>query len=218
MTRERVRGHGRRGGKRVFIFGEDGNDAKALGELVVALNSDVRGRLEHRMKPLLLAKGAPEDAVKHRAGKLAAFLRSEEARGKTPAAVFIHEDADGYPPEDETRELRLRDAAKRAGLAIEPVVPAWELEAWWFLFPRAVAEAFPSWELLPDPNGKRVDHTQNAKEALIKATGKLGRRRYTEADAPSIARAVRELGLAEQPAGRAGAYDRFRERVRDIAV
>jgi hypothetical protein len=89
------------------------------------------------------------------------------------------------------------------------VVPAWETEAWFFLFPDAVSKAFPSWNKLTAATG-RVDQRQNAKEAFRDATTpKKAKRRYSESDGPAIAAKIAELGLARSPTGRSDAYDRF---------
>ena len=182
----------------MFVFAEDRNDAKALEELISALCPQAKGRVERRTRPLILAKGAQRDALRRRAAKLAATLQVEAARGKPAACVFVHEDADAHPPADAQRVKVLTDAARQQGLRICPVVPAWEMESWWFLFPSAVAAAFPTWKQLPQSAGRDVDRLKDAKEALKRATGRRGERRYSEADAPRIAAEVRRLGEAQR--------------------
>jgi hypothetical protein len=210
MSRVRRASTGASNQKRVFIFAEDRNDAKALQELITALCPSADGSVERRIKPLLLAKGASPGALQRRAARLAAHMRAESARGKRATCIFLHEDADAHPPADRERSSQLYQAARAAGIDLCPVVPAWEMEAWWFLFPAAVASAFPSWRPLPSAPHKAVDRTKDAKEALRRATGPRGTRRYSEADAPRIASEVRRLGLAERPTGHADAYVRFR--------
>lgn len=197
---------------RVLVFGEGDSDREAIRELIVALCAAADGRVEKRMKPLLLVKNASAPNLSVRAQKLAATVRADQAARGPVACVFVHEDADDLAPTDERRAAAMREATLAAGLEVCPVVPAWELEAWWFLFPDAVASAFPSWSRLPSKPQRQVDRIRNAKEAFRNATTpRRARRRYTESDGIDIARAVRQLDLANRPVGRADAYDRFRQ-------
>jgi hypothetical protein len=100
------------------------------------------------------------------------------------------------------------------------VVPAWEIEAWWFLWPEAVAAVNASWDSLDGYRGRRTGLIANAKEELQRAltrsfdaAKKQRVRTYSESDAPSIARQVRERGLADAPAGRSDSWERFRTSV-----
>ena len=62
---------------------------------------------------------------------------------------------------------------------------------------------------------------QNSKRKgrLIRSLRPQGRapryRDYRESDAPMIARIVRELGIAGEPAAKSASYERFRERVKE---
>jgi hypothetical protein len=194
---------------RVLVFGEDENDREILKELIVAICPALGGKVEKRRKPLIMAKGANKTQLSHRARKLAAVVRAEEARGPI-AGVFVHEDADDVAPADEKREQQMVEACAKHCLKIYAVVPAWEIEAWFFLFPEAVSSAFPSWKPLPRLVGARVDLRRDAKERFRDSTtGRRAGRRYRESDGPLVARKIAELGIARSPLGVSAAYVRF---------
>jgi hypothetical protein len=166
------------------------------------------GRVAKRKKPLLLAKGATTGGLDARAKKLAATIRAEIAI-RPVACVFVHEDADDYAPADKARAESMEAAAAKHGATVCAVVPAWETEAWFFMFADAVAEAFPSWIRLKPVVG-RVDNRKDAKEAFRNATTpRSARRRYREHDGPKIAAKIAERGEARSPVGRSDAYERF---------
>jgi hypothetical protein len=79
------------------------------------------------------------------------------------------------------------------------VTPAWEIEAWWLVFPDAVVGVVDGWREPRDWIGKDVGKVENAKEALTKAVRPIGGRRktrdYHEADSIEIARNVVSLNL-----------------------
>lgn len=193
---------------RVLVFGEDDNDREILRILILALCPALAGRVDKRKRPLLLAKGAQIGALDARAEKLAAAVRADAAI-RPVGCVFVHEDADDYAPADLARATAMEAAASKHGVDICAVVPAWEMEAWFFLFPEAVAEAFPSWQTLKPATGN-VDRRQHAKEAFRDATTpKKAKRRYEGSDGPAIARKIAESGCVRKPTGKADAFDRF---------
>lgn len=192
----------------VALFAEDPTDYLAIEQLIVALCPSAAGRVVKRRRPLLLAKGAQAAALQKRAAQLAATVRQIEISDGPVTCVFVHEDADAVTPADARRSAEMRAAAHAADVEICPVVPAWELEAWWFLFPDAVAAAFPSWKKLT-PRAT-VDRITDAKEKFRDATtDRRTRRRYREADGQAIAGKVRALGLARAPMGTCASYTRF---------
>jgi hypothetical protein len=199
---------------RILVYGEDENDRDIIRELIVAICPSAAGRVEKRRRPPMFVKGGSSTNLAHRAQKFAAAVRADESANGPVSCVFVHEDADGLPPEDEVRGRQMRDACANEGLDVIPVVPAWEIEAWFFLFPAAVARGFPSWRRLPERPGARVDFIENAKERFRALTAPPGgKRRYVESDGRRIASCIRELGLADSPVGEAAAFTRFREDV-----
>jgi hypothetical protein len=79
------------------------------------------------------------------------------------------------------------------------VTPAWEIEAWWLVFPDAVVAVVDGWREPKDWLGKDVGKLENAKEALAKSVRPTGGRRkprdYHEADSIEIANIVVKLNL-----------------------
>jgi hypothetical protein len=107
------------------------------------------------------------------------------------------------------------------------VVPAWELEAWWFMWPDAVQAVRPkSWRAPDDHLGKRVGLIKDAKEELrrkvvpkdLKPEKRKSFPHYQESDSPAIARQVREKKLARKPGAKSDSYSRFMSSVDQCEV
>lgn len=202
----------------VLAFGESLNDTRALRELVAALRPDLPP-VEPRQPPIILRKGTRPETKHGMADKIAAIVRAEEVTRKV-VAVLAHRDLDAKEPRDDAsaphdNEADLHhaiSAALPAGCAVIPVVPAWEMEAWWFLWPDQVAAHRRSWRKLPPLDNPRVDRIANAKEALKDALRPRSRKYvpvFAESDGPRIAALVREAGTARAPRGVAVAYQRL---------
>lgn len=87
------------------------------------------------------------------------------------------------------------------------VVPVQMMEAWWLLFPDATESVAPrAWRQVLPRRGRDVEMQDDPKQELRRLTAPTGRE-YTEADAPSIARAVRDT--RPSAAGRSASYDRL---------
>jgi hypothetical protein len=99
--------------------------------------------------------------------------------------------------------------------------PAWELEAWWFLWPDAVGSLHQTWQAPTAYVGREVGLVRNAKEELQRqllpaSSGERRRKHsYRESDAPLVARKIRELGIADEPRGVSRSYQRFQDSVRE---
>lgn len=203
----------------MLVFGEDQNDRQAICELISALAPDLDATPEPRRHPLVLIKDAPLDQVSERARRVADVVNAERAIADI-TCVFAHEDCDAVEPAHEAVCDRIEEALARAGCEAHAVVPAWELEAWWFLWPEAVNAVNRSWASLDPYRGRAVGMIQNAKEelqaALRRGFSRAQRNRirtYQESDAPAIAREVRLRGDANRLAATSQSYDRFRASV-----
>jgi hypothetical protein len=212
------RAHGRQRAARILIYGESTNDTAALRELVAALRPELAGRLKPLRQPLVLIKNANANEIPARARKIAASVKAEMTLGPV-CGVIAHEDCDDVEPADADVATKIESAlTAQLPVAVHAVVPAWELEAWWFLWPDAVVAFQPSWRRPDDYVGKRVGLVKNAKEELgrkIKPRGKGARRvrPYAEKDSVSIAAKVREMDLANSPQATSHSYERFRARL-----
>lgn len=133
-------------------------------------------------------------------------------------AVIAHKDCDDFEPAHVKLAAAIERAMRAEGVP-EPIActPAWEMEAWWFLWPEAVAAAFPSWRKPDDHCGREVGRIRDAKEELQKLTkppGKGGiKSGFSESDAPRIAAKVRELGVVGCPQAKSESFEAFRKAV-----
>lgn len=197
----------------VLVYGEDESDRASIKTLLEALRDDLRGCIETRRQPLVLIKNANPKDVPERAQLIAAAIKAERVKNDV-GCVFAHEDCDEVEPSHEKAAEKIEGALKNAGCDAHAVTPAWEMEAWWFLFPDAVQKANPSWRKPDDYVGKHVGMIRNAKEELKRCVkppkAKPTFRGYQESDAPKIAQQVKVLKLAESPQATSGSYARFR--------
>src|ERR1035438_419027 len=118
----------------IVIFGESENDRKALAALVQGLCPDAEVRTLRR--PLVMLKNASPGSLPKHADRIADVARAENKR-QPIRCVFAHEDADAVEPGHQEIAGRIEEALRKAGMPgkIHAVVPAWEIEAWWFLWP-----------------------------------------------------------------------------------
>ncbi|MBZ4375064.1 hypothetical protein [Corallococcus sp. AS-1-6] len=203
--------------QQVLVFGESENDTKSLKELIVALRGNLAGKVQTRREPLVLIKNARPEDVPERAKRIADAVDIGRATHDI-VCVFAHEDCDDFEPKHEGACRKIEEAMNQAGCPAHAVVPAWELEAWWFMWPAAVQAVRPkSWRAPDDYVGKDVGRIKDAKEQLQKRVvpkdNKPDKRKnfqtYQESDSPAIAQKVREMGLARKPAAKSGSYTRF---------
>ncbi len=203
--------------QQVLIFGEDENDTKSLRVLIEALRKDLVGKVQIRREPLVLIRDAKPEDVPERAKKIADAVDISRAAHDI-VCVFAHEDRDDFEPKHEETCRKIEEAMKKAGCPAHAVVPAWELEAWWFMWPDVVQAVRPkSWRAPDDHLGKEVGKLKNAKEELkkrvvpkdLKPEKRKSFQTYQESDSPAIAQQVREKGLARKPGAKSGSYTRF---------
>jgi hypothetical protein len=196
----------------ILVFGEDDNDRMALRELMLALRNDLP-KIETRRKPTILVKDLA--AAKRRAAQqtLDAQVRADAVRFDV-RLVVLHEDCDALEPAHEQRSKNIEDSLKRSGLPALAATPAWEMEAWWFLWPDAPLKVVSRWRR-PVPKNARVGLIRNVKEELRRALrppGKDRPRDYRESDAPQIAAAIRELGVIRSPEYESRSFEHFRDK------
>jgi hypothetical protein len=196
----------------VLIFGESEHDRRAIRHLVVALRPDLDGAAEERRSPLVLIKGALPATARDNAAEIAKLARAEASR-RDVLAVLAHQDCDALEPAHERVASKLEDTLRTAGCPNPiAVAPAWEIEAWWLVFPEAVAGVVDGWRSPDDWLGRDVGKVKDAKEALRRAVRPRGKgsqrgrpRDYAERDSIRIAEAIRTAGLLRS----------FREGVRE---
>lgn len=200
--------------KKVLIFGEDENDTKSLREHVAALCPELSGRIEIRRRPQIHLKQVPLEKMPGRIEKIERQLRVEGLGPDDVVCLLIHEDCDAVEPEHENVASRLETSfAKHSRYQVHAVAPAWEVEAWWLLWPQETASIRSSW-LVPDKHvNKEVGRLRNAKEELSRlvtpAKPRSGFLGYRESDSILIATAVRRAGVIRQPRAISASFDRF---------
>ncbi|NOK11131.1 hypothetical protein [Corallococcus exercitus] len=203
--------------QQMLVFGESENDTKSLKELIVALRVDLAGKVQTRRDPLVLIKNARPEDVPDRAKRIADVVDISRATHDI-VCVFAHEDCDDLEPKHEEACRKIEKAMQQADCPAHAVVPAWELEAWWFMWPAAVQAIRPkSWRAPDDYIGKDVGRIKDAKEELkkrvvpkdLKPDKRKSFQTYQESDSPAIAQAVQEKGLARKPGAKSGSYARF---------
>ncbi|GMU10803.1 hypothetical protein [Corallococcus caeni] len=203
--------------QQILVFGESENDTKSLKELILALRGDLADKVQPRRDPLVLIKNAKPEDVPERAKKIADAVDISRATHDI-VCVFAHEDCDALEPKHEEACRKIEEAMQQAGCPAHAVVPAWELEAWWFMWPDAVQAIRPkSWRAPDDYLGKEVGRLKDAKEELkkrvvpkdLKPDKRKTFQTYQESDSPAIAQKVREKGLARKPAAKSSSYTRF---------
>lgn len=143
-----------------------------------------------------------------------AAIKAEATRA-TVQYVLVHRDNDAVEPH-QPLNARLRSEVAAAGFdRVVAVTPAWAIEAWWYLWPQAVASVNVKWR----PLGRRGDHGQipNVKAALRRDLRTAGAADYRESDSVKIAAAVRKMGLLDTCVGHAPSFDAFRRAVKAIA-
>jgi hypothetical protein len=208
----------------ILIFGESDNDRAALQELFRAFRPDLEKiRVRPRRQPLVLMKkdNLPETRRKT-TDSIAALVRAE-AVSMTVKAVIAHTDCDAIEPAHESLAETI-EAELEAGGVPNPIaaIPAWEIEAWWMLFPAAIAATRPCWAKVDYAN-RHVGSIANAKEVLRRdLRPKSSRARdtcpdFAESDGIRIALKIREMSLQGQPCGKSGSFERFARKIRDLA-
>ncbi|RYZ15755.1 MAG: hypothetical protein EOO70_06085 [Myxococcaceae bacterium] len=211
------KGKARSGPSRVLVFGESENDTHALRELIEALRPDLKGRVVPIRDPVAYIRDAKPEDVPARAEQIAKVVDIQRAVHEV-SCVFVHEDEDGFEPGHEATCAKIEEALKKSGCPAHAVVPAWEMEAWWFMWPEQVRLVRPkSWRAPDDYVGKAVGRIRDVKEVLMKCVMPLKMKPekrnsfpdYRESDAPAIARQVREHGVAREPRAKSDSYARF---------
>ena len=133
----------------ILVFGEDANDTAAVKELVLALRSEP-ARVEIRRAPIVLVKGKDKARDRKNVAEIAAVVKAEQRRGRR-CVVVAHRDCDAI----ESAHVQIAAVLEQGLLAegIEQAVAAaaaWEIEAWWFLWPDAALAVNSKWRR-PEP-------------------------------------------------------------------
>jgi hypothetical protein len=199
-----------------LVFGESDNDRRAVRELILALRPELDRRVQLRERPLVLIKGVTPAKLRTRVSALRRTVQADSVRSEV-AAVVIHEDCDELEPAHERVSKEISDALSEEDYGVVPATPAFEIEAWWFLWPRALGAYRESWRAPEEYRGRQVGRISNAKEELRRAVrprrlaGSEARKfvSYEENDSPGIAAVVRRLGCVRDAEATSDSFAAF---------
>ena len=197
-----------------LAFCEDKNDADSLIELIAAIWPGAP-RITYSRKPLVLIRdAAAAEARKKNGADIAAVVRAKQVLADVKLVV-AHQDCDAVEPAHELLGAAIRTNLEAAGVPnVIAVAPAWEIEAWWFLWPDAVAAVNSRWRRL----SRKGNHgmIRDVKSRLRRDLRTTGARDYEESDSAKIASHVRTKGLIETKIGTSGSFEAFATRVRQV--
>lgn len=198
----------------VLVFGESDNDIRSVVHLIAALRPDLATSLKPRRRPLVLIKNVRPEKLPAQTQAVKDVVAA--ARVTAPVrAVVLHEDCDAVEPAHQHASAKIEKALAGIGCPAFAVTPAFEFEAWWFMWPDAARHVCSQWREPDDYRGRQVGYIVNAKEALRRALvpknvkGKKTAREYTENDSPDFAKVVASKGWAAAPRAQSGSYQRL---------
>lgn len=201
----------------ILVFGEDHNDCSAISHLVKAiLPAGKKPKVTTMRRPIILARDAAGKKRAKMSEEVAQFARGYEKAGKR-VTVVAHRDCDALEPAHVSHSAALEADLKAAGVS-SPVAacPAWEIEAWWMLFPRAISEVRPAWRKV-DYGSQNVGKIQNAKERLtrdLRPPGKPNCRDFHESDGARIAEHVaKNLSHLERTKAQSESFTAFKAKL-----
>lgn len=211
-TKSGQQGKGQKAAKPVVVLaGEDSNDRTSMKHLLQKLCPHMR--VVDIRDPVRLRAATPEGALRKRVQTLVRMARAKAVKERAElACVFVHEDFDELDgPEYEKTHARVEHELHKVLGHGHYVLAVEEMEAWMLLFPDALMAVEQSWELPKRLRGKDTGRIKGPKEALMNEVGggRKKRRKYREADAPAVFKAIAEGGL-EKALGSNRSWERFR--------
>jgi hypothetical protein len=199
-----------------LIFCEDENDAESLKNIAKAVRPTLP-RIDYCRKPLILVRDMKkaEDRKKNAANVLAA-VRAREVLS-TVQFVIAHQDCDDFEPAHVQLAIRIKAELEAQGIqSVVAATPAWEIEAWWFLWPAAVASVNSKWNALKRKGNHGM--IKDAKETLRKDLHVKGVRQYEESDSRKISQNVLSQGLVNTKQGTSSSFEAFRTEILNVTI
>jgi hypothetical protein len=197
-----------------YVLGESENDRAALVHLISA-----RGQVKKKSiraiplrEPLIQQKNATKATSTSNSKKVQNAVKARmRINNERNIVIVAHEDCDAVEPAHTHVSNRIRAGLSDIGFPIVAAAPAFEMEAWWYLWPDAVQEVCKSWKPL-NPRGRNVGLINDAKRQItrdLRPNNHGNVREYCEADSVSIARKVKEMGILDKRAGTSASFDQF---------
>jgi hypothetical protein len=199
----------------VLVVGESGQsndlyDAQAIKVLIEAHRPS--WHVQATKKPAILAKGK-EKATAKAAGRVAKLYR-QASRARPIDCVFNQADTDAVEPSHEQAAKDIEDALASEGCPGHAAVCAWELEAWFFLWPAAIDATRNAWSVPQSLRGRDVGQLTDPKALMreqVLKTGSKPQLAFQEKHAPEVAAQI-ATRLPERQ-GKSLSFDRFVERI-----
>lgn len=191
-----------------LAFCEDENDAIALRNIASAIRPALPP-VRFCRKPLILMRDQKAaEARKKNASDVSAVVRAWEQHAVVKF-IIAHQDCDQVEPAHIALTNRIRTELNSQGLQnVVAVAPAWETEAWWFLWPDAVEAANSKWRKLTRTGNHGM--IKDAKKALERDLRSPSAREYVESDSRKISENVLKLGLIDNKTGSSQSFEQFR--------
>lgn len=197
------------------IFSEDANDAVSLKNLGAAIWPGIP-RVDHCRRPLILMRDRRLAEDRRRNASDVRDVLSAKQVDANVEFVVAHQDCDAVEPAHETLARTIREELAAQGLvSVIAVAPAWEIEAWWYLWPAAVAAVNSKWTKLKRTGNHGM--ITNAKEALRRDLRAVGAVDYEESDSRRISLKIKELNLIDNQTGTSNSFASFRRELEAIA-
>lgn len=209
----------------VLVFGESSNDTSAIMDLIKAIHPRAQEVFVRPQRtPIVHLRGA--DRPQTRLDTAERIARTVRAAGEiyNVVGVVAHQDCDALEPAHILLSETIEAELTRAGVP-QPVAatPAWDIEAWWMLFPTALARTRRCWRKI-NYGGRNVGFIAESKRELTRNLRPTNAQKgrcpdYAESDSIAIARKIREIGLtAETSTASSGSFERFCEKVRGLEL
>lgn len=175
----------------MLVVGESGQtaddyDAKAIARIISALRPE--WTVLARKNPPLLSKTRDREKLAANAQRLANLWKQESACHPVDC-LYNHEDTDAVEPSHEATAVRIESALRAAGCPGHAVACAWELEAWFLMWPEAIEATKRAWTVPSGLRNRQVGKIADPKRELREklARGKPPQVQYHEKHAPEIA-------------------------------
>lgn len=197
--------------RRVLVVGESGQsndlyDAQAIKHLILA--HQPTWEVKALKRPAVLAKGE-EKALAKAASRVADLYRQASAHAHIHG-VFNHADTDAVEPSHVPAAEVIEASLASAGCPGFAAVCAWELEAWFFLWPEAIEATRQAWKVPKTLRGRDVGQLADPKAMMrndvLKGASKP-QLSYQEKHAPEVAQQI-ALRIHDRE-GKSLSYDRF---------
>ena len=177
--------------------------------LLEALCEEARGRVVE-INDIVRLRQANDAMLRERINKLAGSVRAKGTREHAAVqCVFVHEDFDETDSTQRTKvRRRIQEALDREITGVYYVLATWEVEAWFLMFPDALAGFALSWSVPSRYLGVDTGRIRDPKRVMKREVAKAGPE-YRESEAPDIAEMIVDLGLQRAPAGQNRSYSEF---------